>query len=141
MDHNTITTYCITMYVENKHIYSNNHKTRITAFAASFSCINPPSRLGLSKYIFSAPTTSHTTVDLCEGLNAGAICERSAALEGRKRGACRPAITAPANPRPQFGNRRARLAAAVETTETGVHVERPPVAPPVAERAEAFHLF
>ena len=140
MDHNTITTYCITMYVENKHIYSNNHKTRITAFAASFSCINPPSRPGLSKYLFSAPSY-HTTEDVSDGLNAGAICERSAALEGRKRGACRPAITAPANPRPQFGNRRARLAAAVETTETGVHVERPPVAPPVAERAEAFHLF
>ena len=140
MDHNTITTYCITMYVENKHIYSNNHKTRITAFAASFSCINPPSRPGLSKHIFSAPT-SHTTGDACEGLNARAICERSAALGGRKRGACRPAITDPTNPRPRFGNKSAPLAAAAETAETGVHVERPPVAPPVAERAEAFHLF
>ena len=95
---------------------------------------------GLSKYIFSAPA-SHTTVEACEGLNARAICERSAALGGRKRGACGPAITDPTNPRPQFGNKSAPLVAAAETAETGVHVERPPVAPPVAERAEAFHLF
>ena len=74
-------------------------------------------------------------------MDAGAICERSAALGGRKRGAPRAAITDPTNRRPEFGNRRAPLAAAAETAETGVHVEGPPVAPPVAERAEAFHLF
>lgn len=70
-----------------------------------------------------------------------AICGRSAALGSRKRGVSRAAITAPTNRRPEFGNKRAPLAAAAETAEIRVHVEGPPVAPPVAELAEAFHLF
>ena len=59
------------------------------------------------------------------GVDVRAICERSAALGGRTTWTLSlAAITAPTNPRPEFGNGRPPLAASTETAEVAVHVER-----------------